>query len=171
MILREIEVKDFDYLWNLIETNSELLPINWPSKQSKFYDWLYLGLLDDFSSKYVIEFISDETTKDIVGLISVDLVTKQNHMQFKNTNIYDADITYLTSKEFAGIGVATFAVTEISKILIENSYKPIMRIAKSQKASARIAVKCGFIKIDDEQIFQDFDDDRLSLEIFRKIIA
>jgi hypothetical protein len=170
MFLRNLEVKDLDTIWNLVNSNIETLPLNWPSKQSKFYDWLYLGILDEFPSKYIVEYHTDNNI-EIVGLISIDIITKQNLFQYKNANIDDADITYLTSSQYAGMGLATFAVNEVSRKLIGHNCKPIMRIPTDQKASARIAIKCGFIKIDDEKSFEEYDDGRVSLEIFRKIVA
>ena len=76
----------------------------------------------------------------------------------------------MTFSKYSGLGVATFAVQQISKILINSKFNPTLRIANWNKASARVAIKCGYIKYDSSELKDGYFDDELSItDVYRKI--
>jgi RimJ/RimL family protein N-acetyltransferase len=168
--IRNLEASDLDQLWNLVERDLTNVPLSWPKNSKHFEEWLLNGILDELPTKYIIEYDDKGITK-IAGIISIDIINNENQINYQMASTGDANVSYMTFPDFAGLGVATFAVNEISKILISNKLKPILRIAIWNKASARVAIKCGFIKHDSGVIIQDyFDEEPTILDVYRKII-
>ena len=163
--IRNLEAGDQDQLWNLVEQDLTNVPLSWPKNSKHFEEWLLNDILDELPTKYIIEYDDKGITK-IAGIISIDIINNENQINYQMASTGDANVSYMTFPDFAGLGVATFAVNEISKILISNKLKAIWN-----KASARVAIKCGFIKHDSGVIIQDyFDEEPTILDVYRKII-
>lgn len=171
LLLRELEARDIKLLWQQMSQDLNGIPAAWPKNKNNFDEWIVESILEEFPTKYVIEHNSGTTPKAITGIISIDIITNQNQINYQMADQGDANVSYMTFPQFAGLGIATFAVQEISKILLEHNLKPILRIETLNKASARVAIKCGFIKDDSAMLIQDFfDDEPTILDIYRKII-
>ena len=170
LILRDLESNDIDQLWESIENDLKDLPSSWPVNKRFFTEWLLENVLSEFPTKYIIEYKSDQGIKTIAGIISVDIITNQNQINYQMADQGHADVTYMTFSKYSGLGVATFAVQQISKILINSKFNPTLRIANWNKASARVAIKCGYIKYDSSELKDGYFDDELSItDVYRKI--
>lgn len=161
---RKFEEKDSDILWGLVDRDLNAVPTSWPKHKEHFYDWLMSGLPDEMPSKYIVEF-NDE----IAGVVSVDFINENNIHNYQMAKVGDANVSYMTLPTFAGKGVATFALQEISQILEQANVDPLLRIAIWNKASEKVAEKCGFIKCDADVVVQDFfDEEPTILNVYRK---
>lgn len=162
---REFEIDDSDTLWHLIDQDLNAVPTSWPKHKEHFLDWLASSIENELPSKFVVEY-----EKEIAGVVSVDYISEDNILNFQMSKIGDANVSYMTLPTFAGKGVASFALNEISNILEEKNIDPLLRIAIWNKASAKVAEKCGFIKCDADVVVQDFfDEEPTILNVYRKL--
>ena len=165
LTFRKLHSGDSELLWKLVDKDLNAVPTSWPKHKEHFFDWLHSGIDDDIASKYVVEY-----GNEIAGIVSVDFINENNILNFQMVKIGDANVSYMTFPKFAGKGVATFALSEISKELESKKIEPLLRIAIWNKASAKVAEKCGFVKCDADVVVQDFfDEEPTILNIYRKL--
>ena len=165
LTFRKLCSEDAELLWDLIDKDLNVVPTSWPKHKEHFVDWLHSGINDDIASKYIVEF-----GNEIAGLVSVDFINEDNILTFQMAEVGDANVSYMTFPAYAGKGVATFALNEISEALESEKIEPLLRIAIWNKASAKVAEKCGFIKCDADVVVQDFfDEEPTILNVYRKL--
>jgi RimJ/RimL family protein N-acetyltransferase len=148
-------------LWDLFGTDLDGLPKTWPKNKSDFQKWLVTT--KDLPRRYVV--IVDN---EVAALVSCDLVDDDNQRLYPLAEFGDVNLSYSTLKKFSGRGVATFAVTETTRILLNDGHKPVLRIASFNTGSIRVAEKTGFVKVHSDIISTGpIDDDPKILDVYR----
>jgi RimJ/RimL family protein N-acetyltransferase len=162
--LNEANDEAVSHCWQILSKNLSILPATWPKHSTFFESWLLEKSEENSTSRYLIKNNEDQ----IVGIISTDLVDKKSKTKYLLAKTGEVNISYVTFPQYAKQGIATFAVTQITKLLIENEYTPILRIAIWNKASAKVANKCGYEKSESCVVIQDFfDSEPTILDVYR----
>lgn len=157
-------------LWELFGTHLERLPFTWPKDFASFRSWLHENIDDGYPRRYVIFDRSHGSVlqDQIAGIISADLVDEDSSSTFQLAQIGDVNISYMTANKHSQKGVASFALGEVVNKVIAGGHHPILRIASWNKASIRVAEKCGFILAASDIVIQyAFDEEPTLLNVYR----
>lgn len=162
---RKADEHDIDVLWTLIEPDLSLVPTSWPKYKEHFLKWLLNDESSSIASKFVVE-----VEGEIGAIVSVDFIDERNIDNYQMSTIGDANVSYMTLPRHAGNGIASFALNKVSEILEQEKVNPLLRIAIWNKASSKVAEKCGFTKCDAQVVVQDFfDEEPTILNVYRRI--
>lgn len=165
--LCRIDADSHDELWELFGQDLSKLPFTWPRSAAEFESWLASSGNDIYPQRYSIT-ININHSETTAGIISADLVDDDNHTTFQLAHKGDVNISYITLAQYAGKGIASFGLKCIVDVVLKGGYDPILRIASWNKASIRVAEKCGFHKAGSDIVIQyQFDYEPTLLGVYR----
>ena len=162
--LHSVNKEDISICWDILSKDVSILPASWPKHRKLFTNWI----LNTDDELYNFRNTIFNDNNHLVGIICAELVDEKSEKKFMLGRPGEVNISYVTSPEFARQGIASFALGEMTNLVCKAGYAPILRIAIWNKASAKVAQKCGYKKSNSAVVIQDyFDEEPTILDVYR----